>query len=681
MTRLLKHIIHLLGFVFIPILSLAQQTEADKLIESIIESQADKLDEETDAALIIEDLEYLAENPININNTNADELSRLYILDNIQINKLLDYIENYGPAYSIFELNAIDGLTRDLLTKIQAFVWFGPETEVAKTLKEELQYGNHQLLARGLGNLQKAAGYQTKDDDTRPYEGNRFRYYTRYNFIVKNKLSAGITAEKDPGEAFFKGTNKHGFDFYSGHLSLRLNSFVENISVGDFVIRSGQGLVLWQGYSSGKSENVLGISKTGQGARAYTSVDENNYFRGATTTFNFGEGKLNLFFSQKKVDGNLAGSDTTEIYFTSLQTSGYHRTQSEIDDEKSVKDLNIGSVISWNFKNLNIGSTFVYQKFDIPFIRSSELYNLYRFGGSENYTAGIDYLFSKGRYRLFGEAALSKSKGKAIIQGLVAHLNDQLSFSALFRHFDKDYHALWANPFAEGSSISNESGLYLGAKFLPAKHLTLSAYSDIYRSKWIAYSTAGPADAWDIFIQADFYLSEKFNFYFRLKNEEKEQKSKDEALYVNLTERTQKARFQIQYKPLETFKLKTRIEHAYYKGESTENGYMVFQDFQFIPENLPLSLTVRLAWFDTQSYDARIYAYENDILYTFSVPAYYGKGLRTYLNMKYKISKKIECWAKLANTHWTDRDVISSGYNEIAGNNKTELKFQLRLKF
>ena len=77
----------------------------------------------------------------------------------------------------------------------------------------------------------------------------------------------------------------------------------------------------------------------------------------------------------------------------------------------------------------------------------------------------------------------------------------------------------------------------------------------------------------------------------------------------------------------------------------------------------------------------RIYAYENDILYAFSIPAYYGNGFRTYLNMKYSLSGKVECWLKFANTHWTDRDIISSGYNQINGSNKTELKLQLRLKF
>jgi len=107
---------------------------------------------------------------------------------------------------------------------------------------------------------------------------------------------------------------------------------------------------------------------------------------------------------------------------------------------------------------------------------------------------------------------------------------------------------------------------------------------------------------------------------------------------------------------------------------------MVFQDVQYSPVKIPLNLSARLAWFNTESYNSRIYAYENDLLYTFAVPAFFGKGFRGYLNLKYKISEKAEIWFKLANTWQSGAESISSGYNEIGGNQKTELKFQLRLK-
>lgn len=678
----MKRIVHeiwIVLFVAISFASQAQETDPQRIIESILESHLDNIDEQTDVALILEDLEGFLEKPININATTAVELSRLYILNDVQISKLIEYLANYGPAYSIFELKTIDGFTPDLLQKMEPLIWFGPREE-AKKFRDSFQYGKNQLLLRTLGTVQKAQGYQLREDGSTPYEGNQYRYYTRYRYEARDKFSAGFTAEKDPGESFFSGSNKQGFDFYSAHVSMNINSTIENISVGDFLVRAGQGLVLWQGYTSGKSENVMQISKTNQGIRPSTAVEENLFFRGVATTLSFGKAKLSFFYSQKNDDGNIAGNDSTGYFITSLQTSGYHRTINEIEDKNAVRNTNYGGLFSWNFSNLKIGATLVRQQLNLPLIPASQLYNQYRFSGTENLTGGIDYFFNKGKYQLFGEGALSKSKGMAFVQGAIINLNDQLSFSALLRHFDKNYQSLWANTFSEGSNINNESGLYFGVKVLPVKFVTLSAYSDYYRSEWINYSTAAPSTGWDALAQADFVLSPNTEFYLRFKNEEKEGKFIQNERYVNLPEKTQKLRLHFYHKYTEKIILKTRIEHVFYNGLEKENGLMIFQDIQFKPLKIPVNISARIAWFNTDSYNSRIYAYENDLLYTFSIPAFYGNGFRTYLNLNYKIAKNLDCWFKIGNTLWNDRDVISSGYNEIQGNNKTELKFQLRLK-
>ena len=316
----------------------------------------------------------------------------------------------------------------------------------------------------------------------------------------------------------------------------------------------------------------------------------------------------------------------------------------------------------------------------LPLIPADRLYNQFRFRGTENINGGIDYSFNRGKTQLFGEAAISKSKGIAFVQGAIVNLNDQLSLSMLLRHFDKDYQSLWANTFAEGSNINNESGLYFGTKLLPVKFVTISAYSDIYRSQWLNYTTAAPSNGWDVMAQANVVLSQKTEFYIRYKNEEKEAKFVQKERYVNLPTKNQKLRIHFYHKYNEKIKFKTRFEHVLYKGLEKEKGLLIFQDIQFTPEKIPFNISARVAWFNTDSYNSRIYAYENDLLYTFSIPAFYGGGFRTYINVNYKISKKLDFWVKFANTSWNDRDVISSGYNEIQGNNKTELKFQLRLK-
>lgn len=657
----------------------AQESGSNKLIEAILESQLENLDEETDVSLVIEDLEELAEHPLNINATSKTELSRLYILNEIQIEKLLDYVNQFGPVYSIYELNAIDGFTPGLLEKLQPFIRFEVPEQPGTKLPESFKKGRHEVLLRVLGNTQKARGFLEKEDGTTPYEGNRFRYYSRYRFEAGELFSAGITAEKDPGEPFFTGSNKKGFDFYSGHVSFKISRKIPALTAGDYIIRAGQGLVLWQGYTNGKSVYTLDIARTAQGARPYTSVDENRFFRGITTTLKLGNFQTDLFFSQKDADANLDSLNGSPR-FTSLQTSGYHRTAGEIADEKSVRHLSAGALSGYTFKNFKLALTLLYDRFNYKWVPQERLYNLYRFRGKENFNAGMNYLFNKGKYLLFGEAALSKSGGKAFLQGVTAHLHDQLGVSLLYRHFDKDYHAFHAGTFAESENVFNESGLYVGMRILPFRKLTVSGYADFYRAPWISYSTAAPSGGTDFLFQTDWHFSPKLELYFRYKNEEKQQKFTEDNRYVNLPERNQKARIHVQYKPSESIQLRSRVELSGYKAQAAEHGALVYQDVQFSPLKIPLKIAARVAWFSTGGFNTRIYVYENDLLYAFSIPAYFGKGWRSYLYLSYDGLKNINLEFKLGNTRYTDREIIGSGYNGISGKNKTEVKFQLRLK-
>lgn len=672
--------IFVLLLLTIPLRITAQDAGARIQLETMVESIAEQTDGETDLTLITEDLEAFADEPLNINQAGREQLARLHLLNDIQIQKILDYRNTYGAFYSIYELNTIEGFTPELLKRLEPFIFFGPEEKKNLKFKQRLKYGRHELLLRSLGTIEEPTGYKKREDETKPFEGNRARYYARYRFKAGDDISAGITAEKDPGEPFFSGSNPEGFDFYSGHVQFRINSVIEKVFLGDYTVRSGQGLVIWQGFSAGRSAYALSVSKAGQGLRSYASANETMFFRGAGITVNLNETRLDLFFSGKKRDANLVRIDSTKKAFTSLQSSGYHRTTHETEDKNSLKAINSGLIASRQWNHLKLGTTFLYRRFSLPFIPRERPDTRFRFRGTENYIAGTDYLFSKGKLRLFGEAAISKSRGKAFLQGALGHLNDRLQISSLFRHFEKNYHALWAGPFAKGSSASNESGLYFGTRILPVKFVTVSAYSDFYRSEWISYTTAGPSAGREWMLQTDIDFSENLRFCIRYKSQERDKKFKKDKIYMNHPELYRKTRFQFRIKPRKILRLTTRLEHIFYKGMEKENGFLIFQDMQLSQLPFPLKVWARVAWFKTKSYYSRIYAYENDLLYSFSIPACFGEGIRTYINLKYKITGDLEMWFKLGSTIKKGEESLGSGYNEIPGNKKTEAKLQLRLK-
>jgi len=108
---------------------------------------------------------------------------------------------------------------------------------------------------------------------------------------------------------------------------------------------------------------------------------------------------------------------------------------------------------------------------------------------------------------------------------------------------------------------------------------------------------------------------------------------------------------------------------------------MLYQDIIYNNNKIPLSIKFRYAIFNTDSYHTRIYAYENDLLYTFSNPAYYYKGSRIYINLKYNYNTHLRLYAKLSQTKYNNKENIGSGNSLIEGNTKTEIKFQAIYKF
>jgi len=85
--------------------------------------------------------------------------------------------------------------------------------------------------------------------------------------------------------------------------------------------------------------------------------------------------------------------------------------------------------------------------------------------------------------------------------------------------------------------------------------------------------------------------------------------------------------------------------------------------------------------FDTDSWDTRIYAYEHDLLYAFSIPALHQNGMRAYLLIKYSPLKYMDLWIRLAQTYYSHVQSIGTGLDEISGKTKTELKVQMQLRF
>ena len=263
--------------------------------------------------------------------------------------------------------------------------------------------------------------------------------------------------------------------------------------------------------------------------------------------------------------------------------------------------------------------------------------------------------------------------------------SERLQLSVLYRNYGNNYHNLFAQPFQSGNSTPNEEGLYLGFRLLPFRHVSLDISIYHYRYKWLRYRKSRPSIARDYLFQANFNFDRSVSFYFRYRLREKQEDYEADYRYFTALQNLlrQEFRIQVEYRLSESFVLKNRLETVNIRGTllASEYGFLFYQDVLFRPPSIPLELTFRFCLFETKSYNSRIYTYENDLLYTFSVPAFFGKGQRYYLLLRYKIIKQLDLRLRISQTFYPDRFSIGSGYDEIDGNKKTELRIQLIGKF
>jgi hypothetical protein len=99
--------------------------DSQQLISDIIEDMSSKTDQEIDYTPIVEDLMYLFENPLNINQCSIEDLSKLAFLSDFQVKSLWDYIQTNGNVLSIYELQMVFGFEKADIQRIAPFIKFG----------------------------------------------------------------------------------------------------------------------------------------------------------------------------------------------------------------------------------------------------------------------------------------------------------------------------------------------------------------------------------------------------------------------------------------------------------------------------------------------------------------------------------------------------------------------------
>jgi hypothetical protein len=670
-----------------------EEQKTNEVVEETMENITESLDEEVDFTEFAELFEKLRNNPINLNRTSFNELKQIPFLNDIQIFNLLEHIKKYGNLATIYELQTIDGFSQRTIDNILPFVFVSDDLKKRKTTFPDIfANGKHQLFIRYSQVLQEQVGYSDITDEelaSKPnsrYLGSPVKLYSRYRFTYYNSMSIGITGEKDPGEEFLKGSQPHGFDYYSAHFWMRDIGILKTLAIGDYNLSFGQGLGLWTGLSFGKSSDIATMKKSGRGIMPYTSVEENNFLRGAAASYSIGSFDLYGFISYKKRDANLvAVSDTLdseEFYFTSLNTTGLHRTPSELEKKNLLQEHLYGGRVEYTSYNFQVGATAYLTGYEHPLNRSLSQYNKFEFNGRELFVMSADYNYIRRNMNVFGEVARSDNGGMGVLQGLLITPAPNLSLGLTYRNYQKEYQNLYSSGFGESSKSANEQGLYIGTEVRLNPKWILNGYVDVFRFPWLRYRVDAPSNGHDMLGQLTYRHSRTALFYFRYRQKNKYLNGSESAIKnIVLTEKNN-YRIHAQFAVSPSVTLKNRMEFVTYSIDGNlKNGFLVYQDVTWRPKQTPWAISFRYALFDTDSYDERIYAYENDVLYAYSIPSYYYRGSRAYILVKYSLNRNVDLWFRYAQTYYNNRQTIGSGLDQINGKLKSEIKAQIRIKF
>lgn len=678
-----RRYIYLLLWGLMPLGALAQH-EALEIEEMLLEQLAEDSDENVDISEVMDRLLYYLNKPLNLNTVDEKELADLVFLSPKQIESILYHRHQTGAFISILELQGIRDLDFKTLQLLKLFVEVKPPL-IWKDLKPKQIWSEaDQLLFLRYGRvLESQRGYHIADSTRSRYLGDPNRYALRYRFNFDNKIRIALNMEKDAGEPFFKNKQRLGFDFYSGHLAVHnVSPTLKLLVLGDYALQFGQGLVAWNGLSFGKGAWVGNIARQGVGLRPYSSLNENNFQRGISATWAYQNFELTPFVGYNKLTASVQVDEDGVNRISSINYSGLHRTPTELRNRQAARQLNYGANINYKYKRLRTGITYLSTHFNGHIVPGPSLYQRFDFAGNKLHQLGLHYNYTYRNIYFFGETAKSFGGGMAHNHGILASLHPKLSALANYRNYQKDYKQFFAQSIGEASKPVNEKGVYSGIVYHPNRRIEWVNYLDIFEFPWLRFQADAPSRGTDFLSQFTYTWYKKgtlkLRYRHRLRQENLLLEGRNENLLTPVLRN--QARSEFQYKLNDMWSLRNRIEWTLYNKEKAtrSQGWLFYQDVFWRDVRRGLQANIRIAYFNTQDYNSRLYTYESDVLYASSFPMYYDHGMRGYLNIRWRITRQLDLWTRYALTQYFDRETVGSGLDEIMGSKRSEIKFQIR---
>lgn len=659
-TAIAKH-----GFTVILTISIscslfAQENSTGEIIAAIAEEIAAENEETAEMETFTDRLYDLVSEPVRINSGDEKEIGRLFFLSISQVKALARYIKERGPVTSPSELGTIESIGTETARRIAPFITLANFDSETTTTPGK---GFSQML---LNNFSVKQGII---DESSP--GSQWKIVTKYK-MAQGRLTAGFTAEKDAGEKYLTGRPSLP-DFLTAYLALSGKGFIKRAIAGDFSANFGMGTAINTGFRTGVSLSEPGLITPANEIRPYTSTDENNFFRGVALVAGFRNTGISIFISSNNIDATIVFDDDSIPAIRSLYTAGLHNTSSTLAKKDLLKETGWGLNISSGCRNFSAGVILAGNRFSLPVIPdTSKPENIFSFRGTQNKSASLYYTLIARRLIFSGEISSGLNLRPAFTQAVTFAPAGRFTFSFLYWHYSPAYTAHHGKAVLSGARPSNEESIYGSVRFEAARHLFLSAGSEIKRRPWAGYLTRFPSLSLRNEVRIKYCPQEKINietvYYYRRYESNLNVAT---GLAKVKEERINLLSLRIRYLPFEIVSLTTRADLKTFSDEPGD-GMLLYQDAALKFSHLPLRIWMRYALFSTGGWGTRIYTFENDLLNSFNIPALYGEGSRSYIMADWKFGIN----AVLRIKYGITSKIITAGKEEFSG----ELKFQVIIK-
>lgn len=635
------------------------QVDTTNTTQEIVKSYLEESSERNKNPELYDLIENLLANPINLNTATVNELMRIPFLDFESASLIVKHRIEHGEFASVNELRGVTKMDEATREKIKPFVTVETIQNKQRGFASNLSVD---ARSRFIYNLMKSSGFAENK-----FAGSRVKSYQRLKAEYGHFRTA-LLAEKDAGE-------KSIIDHYTFFVEAKKFGILNHIVVGNYLVEFGQGLVLWSPYSFSKGSDAINpVIKRDRNIIGYSSSDENNFYRGGAASVLYDKFKFSFFYSSNDIDANF--EDSTGL-ITSLPQDGFHRTDGEIFKKKKAKESLYGGRIDYTIPEfISVGLLYFNTSFNSAFSQSA-IYS----------PKGKSFNFYSFSYKIFLNKLMIS--GESAYNGISAAHISTIEFPAIrnfillasVRSYPRNFNTFYGQGFGERSTTQNEVGFYTGIKWRTPIG-TFNFYFDQFKFPFATSSIPLPSTGNEFLINYLVRPFKKTKITLRYKNENKEASQIFEDDKIILNKITNNIRFDILYQATKSIRLRSRIELVYIHKQiinNDENGFLAFQDLQWSLTK-KLRLYGRVIFFQTDSFESRLYEFENDLTGILTNPALFGNGMRMYFMILCKIGT-LRISAKYSELYKPEETSLGSGLSKIVGNLNNTINFQIDYNF